>query len=415
MKHLLNPLFLLGLCASILFSCQENKEDLEPQNEIPVNLGFVQASSNELRGIDNAPKLFMGNLPSSFFLAVPTPGNQGAQGSCTSWATGYTVASFFMNANKSSKYSSNADLASPSYIYNQIRKGGQCGAGSSYPDNLNILQNQGVCSLADMPYNPRECGTQPSTTQRNLAQRNKILKWAMINKNDLSNIKAYLYAGHPVMIAFYVDEGLNFLSPPYIWKQRKGRIGEGHAVVVIGYDDNKQAFKIQNSWGANWKDKGCFWIDYNFFPTVVVEAYVAYANININPPVSNGNLAIGGIASSSSGANPSAAFDGNLSTAWNSGRHAPVWISVDLRQNRTINRIRLIPSQLPDGNTTHQISVSSDMVNWRLVETFTLFTRSQVAFERTYSNPITNVRGIRVTTTQSPSWVAWHEIEVFGN
>ncbi len=127
------------------------------------------------------------------------------------------------------------------------------------------------------------------------------------------------------------------------------------------------------------------------------------------------SIAIGGIASSSSGANPSAAFDGNLATAWNSGRYAPVWIAVDLRQTRTINRVRLTPSQLPDGNTTHQISVSSDMTNWRVVDNFTLFTRSQVAFERTFTSPIGNVRGIRVTTTQSPSWVAWYEIEVFGN
>lgn len=413
MKNLFKSFLLFGLCVSILLSC---KEELQPENEVPTDLGFVQASSDELRGIDNAPKLFMGSLPSSFFLAVPTPNNQGSQGSCTSWATGYTVASFFMNANKSSKYSSNADLASPSYLYNQIRKGGQCGAGSSFPDNLNILQNQGICSLTDMPYNARECGTQPNTTQRNLAQRNKIFKWAMISKNDISNIKAYLYSGYPVMFAFYVDEGLNFLSPPYIWKQRKGRIGEGHAVVVIGYDDSKQAFKIQNSWGATWKDRGCFWIDYNFFPTVAVEAYVAYGNTNIdnNPPTNNMNIAIGAGTSSSAGGNANGVCDGNYATAWNAATYAPQWVALDLKQFRKVSKIKLTPSQLPAGNTSHQILVSSDMINWRVVDSFTLYTSDNVSFERSFSSPISNVRGVRVLTTSSPSWVAWLEIEVFG-
>ncbi len=64
---------------------------------------------------------------------------------------------------------------------------------------------------------------------------------------------------------------------------------------------------------------------------------------------------------------------------------------------------------------THQILVSSDMVNWNVVDTFTSFTTNSVAFERTFANPIPNVRGVRVLTTSSPSWVAWFEIEVFGN
>lgn len=55
------------------------------------------------------------------------------------------------------------------------------------------------------------------------------------------------------------------------------------------------------------------------------------------------------------------------------------------------------------------------MVNWNVVDTFTSFTTNSVAFERTFANPIPNVRGVRVLTTSSPSWVAWFEIEVFGN
>lgn len=36
-----------------------------------------------------------------------------------------------------------------------------------------------------------------------------------------------------------------------------------HAVVLIGWDDNKQAWLLRNSWGTNWGDQGYCWIKYN--------------------------------------------------------------------------------------------------------------------------------------------------------
>ena len=64
--------------------------------------------------------------------------------------------------------------------------------------------------------------------------------------------------------------------------------------------------------------------------------------------------------------------------------------------------------------TTHQILVSNDLINWSVVEHFTIFTTDFITFERTFNSPISNIRGVRVLTTQSPSWIAWFEIEVWG-
>lgn len=36
-----------------------------------------------------------------------------------------------------------------------------------------------------------------------------------------------------------------------------------HAIVIIGWDDDKQAWLIRNSWGIGWGNKGYAWIDYN--------------------------------------------------------------------------------------------------------------------------------------------------------
>ncbi|MBK8702502.1 MAG: hypothetical protein IPN33_02050 [Saprospiraceae bacterium] len=36
-------------------------------------------------------------------------------------------------------------------------------------------------------------------------------------------------------------------------------------MVIAGYNDSKNAFKVINSWGSNWGSQGYIWIDYDFF------------------------------------------------------------------------------------------------------------------------------------------------------
>lgn len=269
MKNLLKSFVLVTLYSSILFSCKEE------QNVNPTVFGFVQASSSELKGVENVPQLLMGILPDSCFLVTPTPGNQGMQGSCTSWATGFAMGSFFMK--KGGGYTGEADHCSPAYLFNQV-KYIDCSGGSTFPANLNMMKNKGVCTMEEMPYNQDDCSIQPNTGQHSAAIKNKILKWEVVNKRDITNIKSLLYSGLPVMIAVNVDENFDNLQPPYIWKLKGGMVRGGHAITVTGYNNRIKAFKVQNSWGSNWKDRGYLWIDYDFFPNAVIdnECYVAY-------------------------------------------------------------------------------------------------------------------------------------------
>lgn len=38
----------------------------------------------------------------------------------------------------------------------------------------------------------------------------------------------------------------------------------GHAVLAVGYDNSTQHFIIRNSWGADWGDKGYFYMPYEY-------------------------------------------------------------------------------------------------------------------------------------------------------
>lgn len=38
----------------------------------------------------------------------------------------------------------------------------------------------------------------------------------------------------------------------------------GHAVMAVGYDDNKQTFIVRNSWGTTWGNQGYCYMPYDY-------------------------------------------------------------------------------------------------------------------------------------------------------
>lgn len=306
-----------------LASCKKkDSNNINPVTDVN-SLGLALASPSETVGVLLTPNYIPSSLPSSAVLSMPPIGNQGAQGSCVSWSTAYAGMSYFMNRSNGTNYSSNQQLCSPKYVYNQISQGA-CN-GTSIPQNLNILLNKGVCTLADMPYNDYECSTQPGIAQNNAAGYNKIFAWKMVDKTNINVIKSCIIAKCPVFIAVMIDASFDNLASPYIWNTKYGAIRGGHALTVIGYDDTKQAFKIQNSWGPAWKDNGCLWISYSFFPSAVVgsECYIAYPKItNATDNINNGivlNMPFNGNATDASGNNNNGTVNGATLTSDHKG------------------------------------------------------------------------------------------------
>ncbi len=113
--------------------------------------------------------------------------------------------------------------------------------------------------------------------------------------------------------------------------------------------------------------------------------------------------------------NPAAyAVDGDRETWWSADSHPPQWIEVDLQTPVDIERINLITSQDPAGETTHTVwGMLSDGQFYLLYE-FKDSTGDDQELTVTPSSPWLNIERIRVESAESPSWVAWREIEVFG-
>ncbi len=223
-------------------------------------------------------------LPSKVSLQqyAPTAGHQGEQGSCVAWSSAY-AARTILEAQATGKKPDQVRF-SPSYLYNQIHLDNCDGA--YVIDAMKTMQNNGGLPYDAFQYDDQTCSNVPSSRdisegkQFRIRGYNRLTVGADEYKPDLQAIKQNLAQGAPVVIGAMIGGSfMNGMIGKNIWiptsrDYRKDGFG-GHAMCVIGYDDNREggAFQIQNSWGEDWGDRGRFWLRYDDFEKFVEEAY----------------------------------------------------------------------------------------------------------------------------------------------
>jgi len=290
----MKKIYLLITIMGLLFitnSCSEDEEIAEQIQEETHNTGVILTPSNLINGVNIISPPSSGNIPSSNDLSgyMPPVGNQGGQNSCASWATGYYLKAFHEHLDQNTTYGSdNSGLYSPSFLYNLVKEPN--GDNGSYIfNNLNRLKSIGICEWNLMPYNDNDYTTMPSNQAIQNAHCGKILDWGIVHYNNLSqynlsnldkiNIsKQLLSISRPLVIAIPVDEDFNKSQPKtngeYKYSYYNSDKHKGyHAIVLVGYDDSKQAFKAVNSWGTDWGNNGYFWFDYFLYGDIAYEVY----------------------------------------------------------------------------------------------------------------------------------------------
>ncbi|MES9861878.1 MAG: C1 family peptidase [Candidatus Thiodiazotropha sp. LLP2] len=90
-------------------------------------------------------------------------------------------------------------------------------------------------------------------------------------------MKAALANRNPVVVGIYIyPQFNNLVGPNSVYNSDDGEPSGGHAVTIVGYDDNRfgGAFKVINSWGTSWGDNGFFWLPYNSIANLMIHALV---------------------------------------------------------------------------------------------------------------------------------------------
>ncbi|MBD7910619.1 triple tyrosine motif-containing protein [Clostridium cibarium] len=300
------------------------KENVEEVKSAGLNsLGQERTRKNSFKGLQAATntdkKVDLSNegqavkdvssLPSvvdnSKLDCFPGIGNQGQVGSCTSFASTYYEMSHMVNLMLGRSGKTDENRFSPKWTYNLINHGKD--EGSSIGENYWAIRDVGAISLKDLPYvgspkpetNYLEWQTDGAMWKK--AQKYSIEKEESTILGHISNpkdsnldvIKTKLTNGYVLNYETCWDEcewgkvedDPNISTDDQyvgeeICKYNNNNGGAGHALTIVGYNDDlwvdinkdnhidkgeRGAFKIANSWGTGYGNKGFYWIAYDAF------------------------------------------------------------------------------------------------------------------------------------------------------
>ncbi len=213
---------------------------------------------------------------------APDRKNQGKQGSCVAWSSGYAARTILQSS--STRTDPNSIAFSPSFMYNNIGLDG-C-QGSYIIRAMEFMQQKGAVPYNAFPYDENDCSRQPGGSLYNQAANFKIHGFNRLTDDDavtnlnLRAVKEHLAKDAPVVIGMMV--GGSFMQEMMgrkVWHPDNNDYAQmgfgGHAMCVIGYDDGLEggAFQIMNSWGPEWGENGIGWVRYGDFRKFVREAY----------------------------------------------------------------------------------------------------------------------------------------------
>lgn len=202
--------------------------------------------------------------------------NQGNLGSCTAFSsTG--LLEFYYN-----KKGVKAPRFSPLYVYymeRAIMEAGQTARGekskaisqdtgaSSYLA-VYTLTNYGAAPESAMPYQDGKEALKIAPSEKALKEAQKYRPEGFAQIKTIQGMKKALANGHAFILGMHVTE--SFMTSIVAREGRMLTLGDrersfgGHSVMAVGYDDEKEAFIIRNSWGEGWGQDGYFEMPYDF-------------------------------------------------------------------------------------------------------------------------------------------------------
>lgn len=171
---------------------------------------------------------------------------------------------------------------SPRYLYHHCKQkdGIPEIEGTYLRTAMQMLKAPGICNESYWPYAPRQVD-KPKGSADTDAKGRIITDYIRLDDEDgeamLMNLKYHLYNYGPFVAGVLAHEGwckvkackTGVIPDPTELERRLG----GHAVCIVGYDDEHKRFIFKNSWGAEWGDEGYGYLSYDYMKCYCFEAW----------------------------------------------------------------------------------------------------------------------------------------------
>jgi C1A family cysteine protease len=199
--------------------------------------------------------------------------DQGDEGTCVAFASVVGVKEY-----EDTKEYKRSIALSPRYVYSLCKKyDGSPDEEGTYPRvAMKVLMKYGVCPEALWPYRPYQTDDHKKGADTK-AKVYRITAYARLG--SVQEMKRSLVVNGPFLAGVRVYE--SWFTPGVkktglIPMPAKGEemVG-GHAICIVGYDDQQMRFKFKNSWSSAWARKGYGLVPYAYMQRFCSDAWSA--------------------------------------------------------------------------------------------------------------------------------------------
>lgn len=191
--------------------------------------------------------------------------DQGSLGSCVANATDAALGVALKNSGLPDK-----TVRSRLYIYFNARAIDgdiHSDSGTTICAAIQAIENKGACAETEWPYlPPKFILPPPPTCYANGKPYGNIIAHSL--DQTLDQLKQALANGNVICLGIMVYASFESQETAKTgvvqMPQPNEAILGGHAIVLVGYNEEQQGFIFRNSWGVAWGDKGYGYIPYSY-------------------------------------------------------------------------------------------------------------------------------------------------------
>ena len=266
MNHFMNNLLTFCLLVSFATALSGQVTPVPKVGDAGMAIGIsdvdlIDKMMATMPGFGNTRDRLQQQTVKQFMMPVRTVGLRGDDLS-------YSIAScleFYVNLNKNYKVN-----LSPDYISLSIKSQGKS---VNFKEAFQFLVHNGTVSAAILPYDASAITSAVYATQKfKVSNYLHIFRELTSGRQRVFEARKALMRGNPVLIEVNAGPGIKSQQGNKYIELKGGT--QKYPLVIVGFDEIKEAFEVMSCWGNSWGNGGYGWITYDDFSKYAANGYV---------------------------------------------------------------------------------------------------------------------------------------------